>query len=138
MFYTDIQNIFRNSPDKNSPINYIQFSFPKYDTAFFFPSCKNNLIVQSIILNILICRPSVRLSEWTFQGLCTCSVERERMEVRRTRHQFLCDKTREISEVINFHCAFRFSWLILMHHYIPSKLVNINLPTLKGNKFSFV
>ena len=49
------------------------------------------------------------------------------MEVRKMRHQFLqiqflCDKTREISEVINFHCTFsihRFSRLILVHRYIP-------------------
>ena len=58
--------------------------------------------------------------------------------------QFLCDKTRYISQVINFIVMFslhRFSWLIPMHHYIPSKLVNINLPTptsTKGDKFSFV
>ena len=59
--------------------------------------------------------------------------------------QFLCDKTRNISEVINFFVTFslhRFSWLalILMHHYIPLKLANINLPTptsTKGDKFSF-
>ena len=123
-------------------------SFSKANTAIFVVlSCKNNLIVYNILIfkNTLICRrPSARLSEWSFQGLCTCIVEREGMKVRWTRHRsfrFLCDKTKEISEVINFLGAFslhRFSWLFLMHN-ISSKLVNFNSPTpTKGGKFSFV
>ena len=146
MFYANTSNVFRNSPDKNSPINLILF-FLKANTAIFVVlSCKNNLIVYNILIfkNTLICRPSARLSEWSFQGLCTCIVEREGMKVRWTRHRsfrFLCDKTKEISEVINFLGAFslhKFSWLFLMHN-ISSKLVNFNSPTpTKGGKFSFV
>ena len=152
MFYANTSTVFRNSPDKNSPINFILFClfcfvFFKANTAIFVVlSCKNNLIVYNILIfkNTLICRPSARLSEWSFQGLCTCIVEREGMKVRWTRHRsfrFLCDKTKEISEVINFLGAFslhRFSWLFLMHN-ISSKLVNFNSPTpTKGDKFSFV
>ena len=148
MFYANAWNVFRHSPDTNSPINFILFCFAfsfKVNTAIFVVlSCKNNLIVYNIKYTYLSAFRSLVGSEWTFQGLCKCIVEREGMKVRWTRHRsfrFLCDKTKEISEVINFLGAFslhRFSWLFLMHN-ISSKLVNFNSPTpTKGDKFSFV
>ena len=48
MFYTDIQNIFRNSPDKNSPINQIKF-FSETSSAFFSPVVKQ---INSLVYNI--------------------------------------------------------------------------------------
>ena len=108
LFYANASNVFRHSPDTNSPINFILFCFVfsfKVNTAIFVVlSCKNNLIVYNIKYTYLSAFRSLVGSEWTFQGLCTCIVEREGMKVRWTRHRsfrFLCDKTKEISEVIN-------------------------------------
>ena len=143
MFYANTSNVFRNSPDRNSPINFV-FFFKANTAVFVVLSCKNNLIVYNIKYTYLSAFRSLVGSEWTFQGLCTCIVEREGMKVRWTRHRsfrFLCDKTKEISEVINFLSAFslhRFSWLFVMLN-ISSKLVNFTSPTpTKGDKFSFV
>ena len=142
MFNANTSNVFRNSPDKIHQLISFSLFFKANTDIFVILSCKNNLIVYNIKYTYL--SAFFRLSEWTFQGLCTCIVEREGMKVRWTRHRsfrFLCDKTKGISEVINFLGAFslhRFSWLFLMHN-ISSKLVNFNSPTAtKGDKFSFV
>ena len=143
MFYANTSNVFRNSPDKNSPINFILFFFKANTAIFVVLSCKNNLIVYNIKYTYLSAFRSLVGMDFprTLYVHCWTGGNESSLDARHRSFRFLCDKTKEISEVINFLGAFslhRFSWLFLMHN-ISSKLVNFNSPTpTKGDKFSFV
>ena len=118
--------------------------FPQANTAFLFPVVKQlNSLVYNIKYTYLsaFCLPVWTDFPKTLYVQCWTGANGSSLTAPSVLQiQFLCDKTRYyISEVINFLVTFslhRFSWLILMHHFIPSKLVKINSPTpTKGDKF---
>ena len=111
--------------------------FPKQIRRFSFPVVKQlNSLVYNIKYTYLLafCLPVWTDFPKTLYVQCWTGANGSSLTAPSVLQiQFLCDKTRYyISEVINFLVTFslhRFSWLILMHHFIPSKLVNIHLPT---------
>ena len=128
MLYANTSIVFRHSPDKNSPINFILFFFKANTAIFVVLSCKNNLIVYNIKYTYLSAFLSLvgMDSPTTLYVHCWTGGNESSLDAPSV-FRFLCDKTKEISEVINFLGAtslHRFSRLFLMHN-ISSKLVNL-------------